>query len=633
LPDRPAGTRPTQALRAFTRAATELNCELDAHSVLRVVTACAADGFGADLVVATAFHHGPNETARAAVGLDAIALDGLDASLDGASLAALLSLDGRTVKGATITRGPRASGALVVGWREAERQVSDDDRALLEAFASLAAQALALARWPSALPGLHIAPDTLHRAILSNYPSGAVVVFDHELRYTFAEGKGLDEVGLSRALLEGRTIWEVFPPATSAAIEGDYRAALEGRVTRNEVAYNGKTYLTSTIPVRDSDGTVLGGMVVTHDLSDRVAAEVALRESEERHRLLFEKANEAIWILEAEGPEAGTIRAANAASAKMHGYTVDELVGQSITILDVPDVAADAPDKIRRILEGEWVDGQVPHVRKDGTRFPIEFSAGLLDVGRRKYILAFSRDITERVRARELADDMMRELESFSWSVAHDLRAPLRSIDGYSQALVEDYGATLDGDGQRFLAYIRESTRQMAQLIDDLLTLSRVSRSEVRAERVDLALIARDVAERLRQLNPGRAVTLVVAPSIPALGDARLLRVVLDNLLGNAWKFSAKRADARVEVGEMLRGGERVFFVRDNGAGFDMTYIDKLFGVFQRLHSASEFEGTGVGLATVRRILRRHRGRVWAEGAVGVGATFFFTLDPEAQAS
>lgn len=630
---RPAGSRPNQALHALTRALSELRHDLDARAALRVITECAAEGFAADLVVAIGRHHGPSETARVAVGLDATALDGLDASLDGASLAASLARDDLSTAGASLLRGALASGALVVGWREAGRAVTDDERALLDAFASLAAQSLALARWPSALAGLQIPPDTLHRAILSNYPSGAVVVFDHALRYTFAEGKGLAEVGLSRALLEGRTIWEVFPPETSAAIEGDYRAALGGRATRNEIAYNGKTYLTNTIPVRDDDGAVLGGMVITHDLSDRVAAEVALRESEERYRLLFERANEAIWILEAEGDETGIIRAANAASAKMHGYTIDELVGRSITLLDVPEVAADAPDKIRRILAGEWVDGQVPHVRKDGTRFPIEFSAGLLDVGRRKYILAFSRDITERVRARELADDMMRELESFSWSVAHDLRAPLRSIDGYGQALVEDYGAVLDGDGQRFLSYIRESTREMAQLIDDLLTLSRVSRSEVKSERVDLSQIARDAAERLAQANPGRAVTLVVPPAIPALGDARLLRVMLDNLLGNAWKFSAKRPDARVEVGETLRDGERVFFVRDNGAGFDMAYADKLFGVFQRLHSAAEFEGTGVGLATVRRIVRRHRGRVWAEGAVGVGATFFFTLDPEAQAS
>ncbi len=633
MQDRPSAANAHASLLALARAAQELNHELDARAVLRIVTSCAAAAFGADLVVATASHGGSRETARAAVGLDEAALDALDASLDGPSLAAALAPVGLTAISATVSRGARVCGALVAGWRDASRAPADDDRALLDAFASLAAQALALARWPSALAGLHIAPDTLHRAILSNYPSGAVVVFDHALRYTFAEGKGLAEVGLSRAILEGRTIYEVFPPATSAAIEGDYRAALEGRVTRNEIAFNGKTYLTSTIPVRDGDGVVLGGMVVTHDLSERVAAEAALRESEERYRLLFERANEAIWILEAEGPEAGTIRAANAASARMHGYTADELVGRPITMLDVPDVAADAPDKLRRILAGEWVDGQVPHVRKDGTRFPVEFTAGLIDVGPRRYILAFSRDITERVRARERADDMMRELESFSWSVAHDLRAPLRSIDGYSQALAEDCGAALDGEGRRFLGYIRESTRQMAQLIDDLLTLSRVTRSEVRAEPVDLAQIARDAAQRLAHLNPGRAVTLVVAPTIPALGDARLLRVALDNLLGNAWKFSAQRGDARVEVGETSLDGERVFFVRDNGAGFDMTYADKLFGVFQRLHSAAEFEGTGVGLAIVRRIVRRHRGRVWADGSVGVGATFFFTLDSEAQAS
>jgi two-component system, NtrC family, sensor kinase len=219
-----------------------------------------------------------------------------------------------------------------------------------------------------------------------------------------------------------------------------------------------------------------------------------------------------------------------------------------------------------------------------------------------------------------------KELEAFSYSVAHDLRAPLRSVDGFSQALLEDYADKLDGEGRQYLCYVRESAQQMAQLIDDLLSLSRVTRSEFQREPVDLSEIARTVAARLEQRDPTRQVELVVADGLVAEGDARLLTVVFENLLGNAWKFTGKRAAARIEVGA-TGNGHRTFFVRDNGAGFDMAYASKLFGVFQRLHSTNEFEGTGIGLATVQRVVQRHGGQIRAEGEVDRGATIFFTLE------
>jgi two-component system, NtrC family, sensor kinase len=218
------------------------------------------------------------------------------------------------------------------------------------------------------------------------------------------------------------------------------------------------------------------------------------------------------------------------------------------------------------------------------------------------------------------------ELESFSYSVAHDLRSPLRAIDGFSLALLEDYADKLDEAGRQYLGYVRESAQQMAQLIDDLLTLSRVARSEFQREPIDLADIARRVARRLGGLMPERKVELVVPDELPAQGDERLMTVVFENLLGNAWKFTGKCTSPRVEIG-MVPGDPPSFFVRDNGAGFDMAYANKLFGVFQRLHAASEFEGTGIGLATVQRVIRRHGGRIWAEGAVGQGACFSFTLE------
>jgi light-regulated signal transduction histidine kinase (bacteriophytochrome) len=219
-----------------------------------------------------------------------------------------------------------------------------------------------------------------------------------------------------------------------------------------------------------------------------------------------------------------------------------------------------------------------------------------------------------------------RELESFSYAVSHDLRAPLRRIDSYSKAVVESQGDRLDETGRRFLERVRESSQEMSQLIDDVLYLSKVTRAELREQEVDLSALAALVLARLREAEPGRQVEARVRPGLIVRGDGQLLRIALENLLGNAWKFTAKQAVGRIEFGVTQASGEPTYFVRDNGAGFDMAYVDRLFGPFQRLHLASEFSGSGVGLATVQRIIHRHGGRVWAEGLVGQGATFHFTL-------
>jgi light-regulated signal transduction histidine kinase (bacteriophytochrome) len=235
--------------------------------------------------------------------------------------------------------------------------------------------------------------------------------------------------------------------------------------------------------------------------------------------------------------------------------------------------------------------------------------------------------LNETLREAKAATDAAnRELESFSYSVAHDLRAPLRSIDGFSQALLEDYADKLDRDGQQHLRYVRQSAQEMTELIDGLLTLSHVTRSELRREPVDLSDLVRAIVAHLRRSAPDRSVEITIQHDIVVEGDARLLRDALENLLGNAWKFTKKRAAAQIEFGAIAHDSHPVYFVRDNGAGFDMTYAAKLFGVFQRLHSTNEFEGTGIGLATVQRIVTRHGGRVWAEGEVDRGATIYFTL-------
>jgi PAS domain S-box-containing protein len=218
------------------------------------------------------------------------------------------------------------------------------------------------------------------------------------------------------------------------------------------------------------------------------------------------------------------------------------------------------------------------------------------------------------------------ELESFSYSVSHDLRAPLRSINGFSQVLLEDYADKLDEEGRDCLGRVKAASEHLARLIDDLLNLSRMTRSEMSNEWVDLSALVRDFAKELEQSDPEREVEFVLEDGIVAEGDQRLLRVVLENLLRNAWKFTGNQPQARVEFGLTELQGTQTYFVQDNGVGFDMAYADKLFGAFQRLHGTSEFPGTGIGLATVQRIIRRHGGSVWAQGAVGRGATFYFTL-------
>ena len=245
------------------------------------------------------------------------------------------------------------------------------------------------------------------------------------------------------------------------------------------------------------------------------------------------------------------------------------------------------------------------------------------------------RDITKRKEAeqeiRRLNTELeqrIRELESFTYSVSHDLRAPLRSITGFSQALLEDYADKLDAQGKDYLNRVGAASLRLGQLTDDLLNLSRVTRGEMRHDTVNLSEMAQAVFTELKERQPERHVDLVVAEGMAARGDAHLLRIALDNLLGNAWKFTQKRPQPRIEFGVTQYDGQTAYFVRDNGAGFDMAYIEKLFLPFQRLHTITEFEGTGIGLATVQRILCRHGGHAWAEGAVDQGATFYFTLEP-----
>jgi light-regulated signal transduction histidine kinase (bacteriophytochrome) len=237
------------------------------------------------------------------------------------------------------------------------------------------------------------------------------------------------------------------------------------------------------------------------------------------------------------------------------------------------------------------------------------------------------RELERQVANRTMQlDNANKELEAFSYSVSHDLRAPLRSIDGFSQVLLKEHSDKINEQGQNYLQRVRKASQRMAQLIDDMLNLSRVSRGELNIQQVNLSYIANEITNELKNSNPERVVEFTIQNEIIANGDESLLRIVLENLIGNAWKYTSKHPTACIEFGMFQKGKKTIYFVRDDGAGFDMKYAQKLFGAFQRLHDSNEFQGTGVGLATVQRIIHRHGGSVWAEGEVNKGATFYFTI-------
>ena len=437
----------------------------------------------------------------------------------------------------------------------------------------------------------------------------------------------------------------------------------------------------SVSTVRDDGGTITNYVAIFTDLSDRMAAEQAVRASEQRYRTMFEEAPEGVWII---GADERTVEV-NQRLCDLLGYSRGEMQGR--TPFDFAD------EENRNIFEvqknrretAEKRNYEISLRHRDGHNIPIHFSASNLrrEDGSLLAVLAFVSDISER-KAHEQERQRLhaeleqrvierthalltanRELEAFSYSVSHDLRAPLRAINGFSHALEEEYDRLLDENGRHYLARVRAGSERMAELIDHMLELSQLSRREMNIDQTDLSAIAGEIAAELHAGEPARRVEWVIAPGMRARGDAVLLGVVLLNLLGNAWKYSSRRSEARIEFGTgedsgpaagarpagstlgvpqggaangMERSerssppspgrgpGRRCFFVRDNGAGFDMAHASKLFGAFQRLHSPADYPGNGIGLATVARIIHRHGGDVWAEGRPEEGATFWFSL-------
>jgi PAS domain S-box-containing protein len=378
----------------------------------------------------------------------------------------------------------------------------------------------------------------------------------------------------------------------------------------------------------------------------QVAQATARKREEENLRRMatvVRDSNDAITIQDFEGK----ITAWNHGAELMYGYSEEEAFIKNIDLLTTPDKVEEQKDFIRCLIAGEAITSfETQRVTKDGRVLDVWMTVTKLmdDAGKPVGLASTERDITEHKRVVEEVHKLNveleqrvaertvqleaanKELEAFAYSVSHDLRAPLRAVDGFSRILLEEYQSELSPDAQNYLNLVRSNTAQMGRLIDDLLTFSRTSRQALAKRDVDTSEIVRQVLEELHGELAGRKVEVIVGALLHCQADPAMLKQVFFNLISNAVKFTCKKEEAQIEIGSINNDGITTYFVKDNGVGFDMRYYGKLFGVFSRLHSESDYEGTGVGLALVQRIVHRHKGRVWAEAEVEKGATFYFTL-------
>lgn len=379
--------------------------------------------------------------------------------------------------------------------------------------------------------------------------------------------------------------------------------------------------------LRDGGGDAIGALITLRDIT-------AERDDEMKFRRLLAAAPDAMLLSDA----SGRILLANDRASDLFGYTPQEFTSLAIEDL-MPEHLRESHARLRSsystrptVREMGGRAAELQGQKRDGTPIPLAISLSPLETASGTLVISAIRDVTTQreaekalTDARDRAEAAKEELEAFSYSVAHDLRSPLRSIDGFSQALLEDLGDSLPPEALGHLRRVRASAQHMGHLIDDLLALSRVVRVELRSEAVDIGKMCADIGAKLRESYPQRVVDMKIGDQLVAQGDPFLLTIALENLLSNAWKFTSRKSRATIEVGARA-GNEQVYFVQDDGAGFDMLHAARLFQPFQRLHPSSEFEGTGIGLATVKRIIGRHGGRIWAEAQPGFGATFFFTL-------